>query len=137
MATTITLTRDGRGKYTATNSRGRTIKVGSGDDSDDFGPIELLLAALAGCSALDVDFITSRRSEASEFTVTARGTKVRGEDGNRMTNVSVTFNVQFPEGPDGDAAREVLPQSVQMSHDRLCTVGRTIQLPTPVEMHAE
>ena len=32
----------------------------------------------------------------------------------------------------GDAARAVLPDAVRRSHDRLCTVSRTIELGIPV-----
>ena len=38
----------------------------------------------------------------------------------------------FPEGADGDRAREMLPKAIAMSHDRLCTVTRTVVLGTPV-----
>ena len=34
----------------------------------------------------------------------------------------------FPEGAEGDAARERLPGAIEMSRDRLCTVSRTVQL---------
>jgi len=40
--------------------------------------------------------------------------------------------VVFPAGPDGDRARSVLGRALAQSRDRLCTVARTIQLPTPV-----
>lgn len=132
----ITLTRIERGSYLATNDRGGTIRVGGGD-SEDFGPVELLLVALAGCSGIDVDYITSRRAEPTEFTATASGTKVKDEQGNILSDVTVTFSVRFPEGPEGDKAREMLPRAIQMSHDRLCTVSRTISAGTPVEMRAE
>jgi uncharacterized OsmC-like protein len=44
----------------------------------------------------------------------------------------VRFRIAFPDGAAGDAAREVLPSALQRSHDRLCTVSRTIELGTPV-----
>lgn len=132
----INLTRNELGSYTATNERGGSITVGSGG-TEDFGPVELLLVALAGCSGIDVDHITSRRAEPTEFTATASGTKVKDEDGNRLTDVVVTFDVRFPEGEAGDKARQMLPTAIRMSHDRLCTVSRTVALGTPVELRAE
>ncbi len=131
----ITLTRVERGSYIATNERGGTIRVGVAD-SEDFGPVELLLVALAGCSGIDVDYITSRRAEPTEFTATASGTKVKDENGNHLTDVVVTFHVRFPEDEAGDKAREMLPKAITMSHERLCTVSRTVSLGTPVEMRA-
>ena len=32
----------------------------------------------------------------------------------------------------GDAAREMLPEAVQLSHDRLCAVGSTVEAATPI-----
>ena len=51
--------------------------------------------------------------------------------------IVVTFQVRFPDGPEGDAAREVLPVAARHSHDRLCTVGRTLQLPTSVALRIQ
>ncbi|MDF1602508.1 OsmC family protein [Nocardioides sp. YIM 152315] len=128
----IDLTKIGAGRYKATNARGGVVAVGSGDDPD-FTPVELLLAALAGCSAIDVDLITGKRAQATTFDVTAEGDKVRDEHGNRLVNLRLTFDVRFPDGEDGDRAREVLPRSIAQSHDRLCTVGRTVQVGGPIE----
>lgn len=128
----ISLTKMGEGRYKATNARGGVLPIGSGGDPD-FTPVELLLAALAGCSAIDVDLITGKRAAATTFEVTASGEKVRDDGGNHLTDLRITFEVRFPEGEDGDRAREVLPRSVAQSGDRLCTVGRTVQLGTAID----
>jgi len=49
----------------------------------------------------------------------------------------VTFRLKFPDGEGGDAARALLPEAVQRSHDRLCTVSRTVQLGTAVTTRIE
>ncbi len=116
-------------RYVVHNTRGGTLPVGG----DDFTPVELLLAAIGSCTAVDTDAATSRRAEPTGFTVTVSGDKVSDrETGNRMTNLSVTFDVTFPEGPAGDEARTILPRTVRLSHDRLCTVSRTVELGTEV-----
>ncbi|MGE9807544.1 MULTISPECIES: OsmC family protein [unclassified Janibacter] len=123
--------------YEVTNARGGTIRFGGGEGTD-FTPVELLLTAIAGCSAIDVDFITSRRAEPDSFVVEASGEKVKSAElGNHMEDIEVTFTVRWPEGADGDRAREAFPRAVRQSHDRLCTVSRTVQLGTPVTMHAD
>jgi putative redox protein len=127
----VSITRDAAGKYTATNERGGTISVGTGADTD-FTPVELMLAAIGGCTSIDVDILTSRRAEPTEFTVDVAGEKVRDQLGSHMTDIVVTYHVAFPEGAGGDAARELLPGAVRRSHDSLCTVSRTIELGTPV-----
>jgi uncharacterized OsmC-like protein len=128
----IELSRVSAGRYLATNRRGGTINVGSGDE-EDFSPVELLLVALAGCGAVTVDELTSRRAEPEAFAVTAEGHKVRDERGGHLMGLTVTFDIRFPEGEDGDRARAFLPRALQQTHDRICTVSRTVELGEPVE----
>jgi uncharacterized OsmC-like protein len=125
----VRIERDSVGRYTVHNARGGTLRVGG----DDFSPVELLLAAIGSCTAIDTDVVTSRRVEPAGFTVTVGGDKVSDpETGNRMENLAVTFEVTFPEGEAGDAARAVLHRTVKLSHDKLCTVSRTVERGTPV-----
>jgi uncharacterized OsmC-like protein len=129
----IALTKIGEGRFKATNARGGDTFIGAGGEDPDFTPVELLLAALAGCGAIDVDMITRKRAAATTFEVAAEGRKVRDEQGNHLTGLRLTFDVVFPDGADGDAAREVLPRSIEQSRDRLCTVSRTVQLGADVD----
>jgi uncharacterized OsmC-like protein len=132
----VTITRSSAGRYTAVNGRGGTLEFGTGD-VDHFTPVELLLAAIGGCTAVDVDIFTTRRAEPESFVVEVGGNKVRDEDGNRMEELSVTFRLKFPEGEGGNAARALVPEAVKRSHDRLCTVSRTVELGTPVKTRIE
>ncbi len=129
----IDLVRIGAGRYKATNARGGLVPMGSGGDDPDFTPVELLLAALAGCAGVTVDELTSRRAEPVSFHLTAEGHKVHDEGGNHLVGLKVTFDVAFPEGEDGDRAREFLPRAIAQTHDRICTVSRTVSLGEPVE----
>ena len=122
----------GPARFKATNERGGETFFGTGGEDPDFTPVELLLAAIAGCSALDVEAITHKRAESTEFTVRSQGDKIRDEAGNHMTGLRISFEVEFPEGDAGDRAREMLPKAIEMSRDRLCTVSRTVQLGTDV-----
>ena len=129
----ISMTRVEKGLYEVTNVRGGTMLVGGGGDSTHFTPVELLLVAIAGCSATDVDFITAKRAEPESYTVTAEGEKLRDDNGNHLGNIKVRFSVEFPEGQAGDSAREMLPKAIAMSHDRLFTVSRTVVMGTPID----
>jgi uncharacterized OsmC-like protein len=129
----VHLGRIGLHRFKATNRRGGVLPIGTGEDPD-FSPVELLLAAVAGCAALDVDFITGKRADPESFDVQVEADKVRDEQGNHLTNLRVVFDLTFPEGEAGDAARGVLQSAIERSRDRLCTVSRTVALPTPVQM---
>jgi len=132
--TEVTVTRDSGGVFRARNARGAEITMSS-SDPDSFSPVELLLAALAGCSAIDVDSVTARRAEPTEFVALASGQKARdASGGNLLTDIDVAFTVGFPDGPDGDAARNRLPAALSQSHSRLCTVSRTVEAGTPVRL---
>jgi uncharacterized OsmC-like protein len=128
---TVTVERIAQGVFTATNTRGGQFRFGTGSDTD-FTPTELLLAAIAGCTAIDVDLLTSRRAEPDSFTVRTDADKVRDAAGNRLTGIEVTFQIAFPGGAHGDQARAILPDAVSKSHDRLCTVGRTVETGTSI-----
>ena len=128
----VTIERTALGQHVVRNARGGTLRIGVGDENT-FTPVELFLAAIGGCTGLDVDYIVSKRAEPTGFTVTVTGEKIRDDaGGNRMTGLHVTFDVRFPDGPAGDKARETLPRAAKMSHDRLCTVSRTVQLGAPI-----
>ncbi|NLG22619.1 MAG: OsmC family peroxiredoxin [Actinomycetales bacterium] len=127
----ISLTRNAKGSYEAVNARGGRLQFGDGG-SEDFTPVELLLVAMAGCSAIDVDYLTSRIAEPTRFEVSGGAEKLSDEHGNHLGEITITFDVRFPEGEDGDRARTRLPDAVARSRDRLCTVSRTVQLSAPV-----
>ncbi len=81
---------------------------------------------------MDVDIATARHAEPARFSVTVRGDKVSDDLGNRLTNLEVAFTVDFPDGEGAERARAILPRAVKASHDRLCTVSRTVETGTPV-----
>ena len=130
----IDLTKIGEERYKATNARGGETFFGSGGEDPDFTPVEAFLAAIAACTALNVDGISGKRATAETFSVTASGDKIRDDGGNHLVNLSVTFDIRFPEGEAGDAARAVLPRALEQTGDRLCTVSRTVELGEPVDL---
>jgi uncharacterized OsmC-like protein len=133
----IEMARLDKGRYLATNARGGQLVVGQGGRDEAFSPVELLLVAIAGCSAIDVDYIVGKRAEPTRLDVRMTGHKIRDEQGNRMTDLTLSFDVAFPEGEAGQAAYDVLPRAVQQSHDRLCTVSRTVEVATPITTRIE
>jgi uncharacterized OsmC-like protein len=122
----VSLERLSKARFRATNKHGTTIEVGEGDDV--FSPVEMMLTALAACSAIDVDYIVSKRDEPTSFHLRVDADKVRDDGGNHLINWVVTFDARFNDTEGGKAAADALPRAVQQSHDRLCTVTRTVEL---------
>jgi putative redox protein len=129
---TVDLSRLSKHHFEATNSRGGTLSFGR-KKAGEFTPVELLLVAIAGCTSMDVDAITVKRSEPLRFHVSCSGHSTKSEHGNHVTDIAVDFDVEFPDTEGGRAARDVLEIAIRKSHDRLCTVTRTIELETPVD----
>ena len=132
----VTVERIAPGVFTVTSTRGGQLVFGTGGGTE-FTPAELLLAAIGGCTAIDIDILTARRAEPDRFQVQTEADKVRDSGGNRLTDIQVTFQLTFPAGAPGDQARAILPGAVNKSHDRLCTVGRTVEIGTPITTSIE
>ena len=82
----VELTRQRKARYVATNRRGGSIEVGEGDDAA-FTPVELLLTALAACTAMDVDYIVGKRAEAESGWLRSSARKVRDGAGNHLADL--------------------------------------------------
>lgn len=131
----VTLTRDSVGRYTVRNDRGGSITTSSG--TEELSPVELLLAGIAACTAVDVDTVTTRRAEPDSFRIDVTADKVKDDQGNHLKDIEVTFRVRFPDGDGGDAARKILPSLVRRSHEEFCTVSRTVRLGADVTARIE
>lgn len=130
----VHLVRTGQGRYLAMNRNGIEIELGQGHDV--FSPVELLLVALAGCSAVDLDAATTRHAEPEVFKVGVAADKA-SDGGNHLENVQVNFSVRFPDTEEGRAASSMVERVLKLSHDKLCTVSRTLENETPVEVNVK
>ncbi len=126
----VTLRREGEGVYVAETGDGRQLRFGH--NTDGLNPVELLLAAMLGCSTIDVDMMTSRRTEPDHFEVTATGNKVNVNGAGIMEDIELSFDLRFPEGEAGDKARARVSVALKTAHEKTCTVSRTVQHATDV-----
>ncbi|WP_062313338.1 OsmC family protein [Demequina rhizosphaerae] len=128
----VTLTRESEGVYVATGQDGAQLRFGRGEGL--LSPVELMLAAIAGCSSIDVDAMTTRRAEPERFEVTASADKVTEDGANILEDIRVLFDLAFPEGEAGDAARKRIGAALRASHEKHCTVSRTVEAGVPVAL---
>ncbi|WP_210603700.1 OsmC family protein [Brevibacterium oceani] len=127
----IELTRIAENHYRATAPNGASVEFGRGEGL--MSPVELLLAAVAGCSSIDVDTVTSRHTEPTKFDVSATADKLDEDGASRLDNVHLDFDLAFPDDKDGQRADSQIEKLVGLSHDKYCTVSRTVEHPTNVD----
>lgn len=129
----VDVTRLGETHYRATNPKGASIEFGRQEGL--LTPVELLLAAVAGCSSVDVDVVTSRRTQPEKFDVHVEADRVNEDGASRLSRVSLSFDLNFPDTPEGQQAAKMVDNLLRLSKEKDCTVSRTVELPTEVEFH--
>ena len=122
----VSIERTASRRYKAVSASGAEIEFGQGEGL--FSPVELLLAAIAGCSSIDVDVATTRRTEPEKFEVTASGYKVLEDSASKMEDIHLGFDLKFPDSEEGRKAAGMVERIVKLSHDKYCTVSRTVEL---------
>lgn len=119
--------------YRAHGANGTTLDFGVGEGL--LTPVELLLAAIAGCSSVDVDAGTSRRSTPKVFEVLVSALKLTEDGAVRLDEVQVDFDVRFPADEQGAKAQKMVDRLIQLSEQKDCTVSRTVEHPTEVTFY--
>jgi putative redox protein len=84
-------------------------------------PMELLLAGLGGCSAMDVvSILRKQRQTVDDLAVAVEGERAPGEP-SVFTRIHVHFAVRGPT--DGDA----VARAVALSMDKYCSAARVLE----------
>lgn len=91
------------------------------------GPMDLMLAAIAGCTAIDVvDILKKARQPFTKLTVHASGERA-ADHPRRYTSVTLTYEVH------GDVDPKVVDRAVHLSDEKYCSVSATFKLPCEVK----
>src|SRR2546430_16763966 len=94
----VSIERVAAGRYTVRNARGGSITIGSATEGDHFTPVELLLAAIGGRTAAEVDVAKSRHGEPGEVRVGGAGEQEAGLPGDWVGDLGGAFGVAVPGG---------------------------------------
>lgn len=106
----------------ATNQEGNIIHM---DGSPDIGgqgkgmrPMEMLLAAVGGCSSIDVVLILKKqKQEIESFEVEVEGEKEKIEDHSIYKNIVLHFKIK------GKVDLDKAERAVKLSMDKYCSVS--------------
>jgi len=116
---------------TGHNARGAKVRMGPADAGDVFTPGELLKIALAGCAGISADHPLARRLGAEvPVTVHVAGPKQQGDERYPALQEELVVDLSGLAGADRDRAVTVVRRAI----DRYCTVGRTLERGTTVQL---
>ncbi|MFD7654696.1 OsmC family protein [Actinosynnema sp. NPDC059797] len=126
----VEVRRVGQHDFVAENDRGASVRVGRAGAEGSFSPVELLLAAAAGCAAVTAETLVTRR--VGEGRLVARADDVRPGGAHELDAVPVTLDYDTSGLDDEQLA--ALEQVVRRAVEQLCTVTRTLKKapPTPL-----
>jgi len=106
---------------------GTTPKVGGNDDG--FRPLELMLMSLAGCTAMDViSILTKKRQNVTAFEV-----KVHAEQTSEHPHVFTSATIEYVV-TGHDIKEEAVKRAVELTATKYCPAQAMMNKVMPIEL---
>lgn len=132
-STPVEVRREGAHSFVATNHRGGRVAIGSDTAEGSFTPGELLLAAVAACSAVTGENLVTRRlGDDAALTATADRDKDPA-DPHRFTAIRVALDFAADAIEDAEE-RTRLVSAIERAIGRACTVSRSVEGGTSISL---
>ena len=125
----ILTTWDGAEGFVSENQYGAKMLIGKDKEGNiGIGPMDALLAGLAGCTMYDiVDILRKKRQMPEALQVRVRGNQRLTEYPYKYTEFQVEYLLWGDNLKDKDVA-----QAVQLSEEKYCSVGGTLSAAGPI-----
>ena len=112
--------------FEATDENGHTIKMDSSPESGglNYGvrPMQSLLMALGGCSAIDViSILKKQRQDVVDYKMTISGEREKGKEPSLWQTIHVKFQLY------GDIDPDKASRAVDLSINKYCSVAATLK----------
>jgi putative redox protein len=112
--------------FVATTESGQTIAIDGGTAIGGEGlgarPMEVVLAALGGCSGIDVaSILRKQRQEPDALTVTVEAERETGVEPALFRTIHVRFTAR------GECDETKLARAVELSMEKYCSVARLLE----------
>jgi len=122
-----------RMSFEGTADSGFKVALGTypevGSDDDGFRPIELLTIGLAGCTAMDViSILTKKHQEVSNFEVKVHAER-QAEHPKVFTHLTIEYLLSGKE-----LSREAVERAVQLSTEKYCPAHAMFKQVTPIDL---
>ena len=114
--------------FEAKNEDGRTVQIDAaekiGGRNQGVRPTQMLLMALAGCSAIDVvNILKKQRQQIDDFQIEVEGEQEDLKDAAKVfTDIKVRFQLK------GNIEPEKAKRAVELSMEKYCSVEKTLRL---------
>lgn len=93
-----------------------------GGHNSGFRPTQLLLAAVGGCSAIDVVMILKKQKQRIDsFEIEVDGEKEKVEEYSLFKDITIHFKLK------GEIELEKAERAVQLSIEKYCSVSKTLE----------
>ncbi len=122
-----------RMSFEGTSDSGFRVALGTtpeiGGDDDGFRPLELLAVGLAGCTAMDViSILTKKRQEVTSFEV-----KVHADRQEEHPKVFTHLTIEYLVGGN-NIAREAVERAIQLSAEKYCPAQAMFARIVPIDL---
>ena len=110
----------------ATNDTGNSIHLDASPDIDGTGkgmrPMQLLLAALGGCSSVDLVMILKKqKQELKDISITVTGEREKGKVPSLYTDGHIHFKLI------GNLDKEKVEKAIVLAVEKYCSVAKTLE----------
>lgn len=112
--------------FEATDAFGHKVRMDTSPESggQNFGvrPMQMLLMALAGCSAIDViSILKKQRQDVHDYKMIVNGEREQGTEPSLWKDVSVEFHLY------GQIDEDKAKRAVELSMNKYCSVSETLR----------
>ncbi len=122
-----------RMSFEGTSDSGFKVALGTtpevGGDDDGFRPLELLAVGLAGCTAMDViSILTKKRQEVTSFEVKVHADR-QEEHPKVFTHITIEYIVS-----GNNIVRDAVERAVQLSAEKYCPAQAMFAKIVPIDL---
>lgn len=113
-------------KMEAVNENGNTLTMDAnpeiGGHNTGFRPMQMLLAAVGGCSAIDIILILKKqKQEIESFDVEVEGEREKIEAYSLFRDICLHFKIK------GKVDKEKAERAIKLSLEKYCSVSKTLE----------
>jgi len=110
----------------ARNEEGATLHMDGTPDiggiEAGFRPMQMLMAAVGGCAAIDVvGILQKQRQKLDDLQIEVEGERINVDDYTQFSKVHIHFKLS------GDLDEHKVSRAVQLSLEKYCSVAKTLE----------